>query len=180
MKVTLTIQQLKKLRKIPDEDFDVFEELVRHHGIIEVSDADKPRLMGLKGFRLLKMRSGKAWLPVEVNGVKSTPFLGHRERGSSSSGEVAKEFHKAFKIIHTGYYGDFDKRDWTTCSRMAKEFDTDELGAMLSIYMRSTAFGKISLLDFYKNRNKIYRKLGDNYVESKERREEDNETDGGW
>ena len=180
MKVNVTLQQLKKIRLLPQEDFDVLEELIRKHGIIEISEADIPRLTGLRSVNLLKMKSSKAWLPMEVNGVKCTPFLGHKSKGSTSSGEVAKQFHKTFKVTHSAYYGDFDKRDWVTCNRMAKEFDIDELTEMLRLYMQTTAYGKITLLDFYRNRNKIYRKLGVDYVESKTLKEDDYEKDGGW
>lgn len=180
MKVNVTMQQLKKIRALSAEDFSVLEEMVRKHGITQIKDADLPRFAGLKNARLIRMRAGKVWLPMEVNGIKSTPFLGHKEPKSTSSGEIAKEFHRVFRIIHESYYGDFDKKDWVVCSRMAKEFDIDELSVMLRNYMQSTAFGKITLMDFYKNRNKLFRALGDNYEESKDKRDEDYEEDGGW
>lgn len=165
MNVTVTLQQLRKIRNLSSEDMERLELLIRQRGVIEAKDRDKDCYSGLRAKSLVASKAGKIWVKFDVCGVRPRPFVGNatvNREGKLAKNDVktfASIFGKQYRKIAGEIYGDFEGIEWAFLNRLIKEYTTDEFRVLMQLYMKNTKLKHITIKDFYATRQKWFREM---------------------
>lgn len=158
MRVTLTLQQLKKLRALDEKEFKKIVELIRSDGIKQTEDYDEGYFRNLRGVNIVKMKAGKVWTVFAVNGTKPSPFVGHKKkRDATDPQKIAGTFIKKFQKAYSKSYGEIQALEWAHLSRIAKQFDVAEVEDMCDRFFSTTPYAKADITFFYNMRNRLHR-----------------------
>jgi hypothetical protein len=166
MKVTLTLQQLHKVSSLDAASYELMLSIIKAGGIKEIARFDQGILSPLRSLNLVKCKRDKAWVAFAVNGMKPSPFMGHKtKRASTDPAKCAGMFAGKFKKAYGKSYGTLNALEWVFVSRLCKQFDLAELDSMIGVFFGQTTFAKASIQMFYNVRNRLLRELTQNQQE---------------
>ena len=181
MKVTLTLQQLRKVNSLQSGDYEQLLALIKSGGIKEITQFDLGALRTLRDINLVKSKRDKAWVVFAVDGLKPSPFMGHKVKKTVSTdpAKCAGMFNAKFKKAYGTSYGTLAALEWVLMSRICKQFDLVEIDMMMGAFFRQTAFAKASVQMFFNMRNRLLRELTQNQQERVTNESGDKPTEGG-
>lgn len=181
MRVTLTLQQARKIQRLDTADFELLMTLVKAGGIKEVTEYDLNNMGTLRGLNLVKSKRGKVWVSFAVNGVKPSPFLGHAPKKVATDPQRAVSiFCARFKKVYGKSYGTLIGLEWILVTRMCKEFDLTELEAMIKSFFQQNTFAKATVTAFYNTRNRLMREISQKECEHTNESEDESAEGGDW
>lgn len=152
--MTVTLQQLKTLRKLQETSFLRLVEVLKEGGVVDCKRSEYGLYEGLGN--LIHRKNGKVWVRFDVNGLPVQPIKFFQARRKKTATVMAKVAALYRKLV-----GDMagESVDWGMFKRLGAEFDEIELVEMFKHYKLIVPEDLRSPLHFYKRRQRVFREI---------------------